>query len=105
MTKPLHIQRQPLGSGTRSPVNRVWCVIECSATAYTEVHAGTVVCEGGHSPSPLKRAAHLVVVALLEELDLAMVSTWLKAVARKNVTTQIKHPRKHASVQVSGCRE
>lgn len=85
-------------------MNRVWCIIK-NVVQCLHGNSCRVVCEEGHSPSPHKRAAHLVVIALLEELDLAMVSTWLKAVARKNMTTQIKDTRKHAPVQVSGCRE
>ncbi|GAB0204880.1 mitochondrial enolase superfamily member 1 [Grus japonensis] len=57
------------------------------------------------SPSTLKRPARLTAITLPEALDLAMVSTRLKAVARKNMVTQTDRPRKHAAVQVSGCRE
>ena len=34
-----------------------------------------------------------------------MVSTRVKTTTRKNVATQTELPRKHAAVQVQGCRE
>ena len=34
-----------------------------------------------------------------------MVSTRLKSTTSKNVATQTEQPRKHAAVQVPGCRE
>ena len=34
-----------------------------------------------------------------------MVSTWVKTTTRKNVVTQMELPRKHAAVQVPGCKE
>ena len=34
-----------------------------------------------------------------------MVSTRVKTTTRKNVVTQTELPRKHAAVQVPGCRE
>jgi len=45
-----------------------------------------------------------VVIALPGE-NLTMVSTRLKAIARKSVGTQMEVPHKCTAVQVSGCRE
>jgi len=45
------------------------------------------------------------VVTALPGEDLAMVFTRLKAIARRNVVTQMKLLHKHTAVQVSSCRE
>lgn len=63
---------------------------------------------GGHSHPQLLRQAHLGVFTCPTRTHPRMISTQLKAIARRNMVTQVKLPEKHAAVQIStssGCRE
>lgn len=55
--------------------------------------------------SPLERPAQPVALTFSVELDLAMVYTQPKGIAKNNMATQTNHLHKHTAVQVSGCRE